>query len=400
MKIYEYIRGENERIIKLFGKTFMFQTSDYMTSERYQSFLGGLVKTFKINDPYTACHDKNIKILGHVVIRRLEKNNYRTYYLFNKEIKKVSLSDEFKKQYFNYFDKQHDDIYILRANSGEIYLTLTYVIDALIKKNGSKKPLLVATQKYHTDMIRMICPDIPYVYVKKLRIKFAGNTFKIDNFRFFLLFDSPHFKQVESDIKNSPFSEHHYFKSILKRLNMTEGDISMRRIIIPIEDEHNMLNKISKTGLNIDKFVFLAPEAQSCKLYDEDFWVELINTFQDKGYDVFVNLIGNDIKLKGAINYKSCKLTFAEAFALAKRAKKIVSLRSGFTEFLLQTSVPIDVLYTKFRHRHFFDDMDIYHVMSGFGITQIPFIDKSKIQEFNMFEISPNECLEKIITTL
>ncbi len=397
MKIYEYIRGENERTIKLFGKTFMSQTSDYMTAERYQSFLGGLITTIKVNDQITDCSKKDIQILGHSISKRIEENNYRIYYLFGKKIKKVSLLKEFKKQYFKYFDKDYDDIYILRANSGEIYLTLTYVIDELIKKNGSKKPLLVATQPYHVDMIRMLCPDIPYVYTKKLRIKIAGNSFKIDNFRFFLLFDSPHFKQVERDIKNNPLGEHHYFKSILNRLEIKESDIQYRQITIPIEDERTMLNKITKTGLNINKFVFIAPEAQSCKLYDEDFWCELINQFQDKGYDVFVNLVEDEVKLKEAVGYKTYYLTFAEAFALAKRSKKIVSLRSGFTEFLQQTNVPIDVLYTKFRKRHFFDDLDIYHVMSGFSLMQLPFTDKSKIREFNMYELSPKECIETIL---
>lgn len=396
MKIYEYIRGENERTIKLFGKTFMSQTSDYMTAERLQSFLGGLITTVKVNDQITDCSKKDIQVLGHSISKRIEENNYRTYYMFGKEFRKISLIDQFKKQYFKYFDKKHDDIYILRANSGEIYLTLTYLIDTLIKRNGSKKPLLVATHKYHIDMIKMLCPDIPYVYIKKLRLKITAESFNIDNFRFFLLFDSQHFKQVEMDIKQNELGTYHYFKSILTRLNMTNADIRMRKAIVNIEDERSMLNKVAKTGLNINKFVFLAPEAQSCKLYDEDFWCLLINKLQEMGYDVFVNLVEDDIKLKGAIDFKTCYLTFAEAFALAKRAKKIVSLRSGFTEFLLQTNVPMDVLYTKFKHRHFFDDMDIYHVMSGFGITQIPFVDKSKIREFNMFEISQAESLKEI----
>lgn len=397
MKLYEYIKGENEITIKILGKNLMSQTSDYMAAQRTQNFFGGIISTFKVNEPYDAGSEKEIKVLGHSIIKRIEKDNYRGYYINGIEVKKLSLLKEFKKQYSKYFDKQYDDIYILGANSGETYLTLTYILDALIKRNGSKNPLLVATLPYHVDMIKMIYPEIPYIYTKKLRINLAGDAFQIDNFRFFLLFASPHFKQVEYDIKHNPLGEHHYFKSILKRVNMANSDISMRKITIPIEAERSMLNKVAKTGLNINKFVFLAPEAQSCKLYDEDFWCELVNTLQDKGYDVFVNLMGNEIKLKGAVNYKTCKLTFAEAFALAKRAQRIVSLRSGFTEFLLQTCVPIDVLYTKFRYRHFFDDLDIYHVMSGFGITQIPFVDKSKIREFNMYELSPKECIETIL---
>lgn len=397
MKLYEYIKGENERTAKLFGFPIMEQTSDYMTAQRIQNFFGGIISTFKVNDPYDTSSEKDIKVLGHSIIKRIEKDNYRRYYINGIEVKKLSLLKEFKKQYFKYFDKQYDDIYILRANSGETYLTLTYILDVLIKRNGSKNPLLVATLPYHVDMIKMIYPQIPYIYTKKLRINLAGDSFQIDNFRFFLLFASPHFKQVEYDIKHNPLGEHHYFKSILKRVNITNSDISMRKITIPFEAEQSMLNKIAKTGLNIDNFVFLAPEAQSCKLYDEDFWCELINQFQARGYDVFINLVDNEVKLKEAVGYKTCYLTFAEAFALAKRSQRIVSLRSGFTEFLLQTGVPIDVLYTKFRHRHFFDDMDIYHVMSGFGITKIPFVNKSKIREFNMYELSPKECIETIL---
>lgn len=119
----------------------------------------------------------------------------------------------------------------------------------------------------------------------------------------------------------------------MNKLGMTESDLTYRKVMIHLEDERSMLEKVSKTGLNLDKFVFIAPEAQSCKLYDEDFWCELINQFQAKGYDVFVNLVEDDVKLKSAIDYKTCDLNFAEAFALARRSKKIVSLRSGLQNF-------------------------------------------------------------------
>lgn len=400
MKIYEYKREENERTALIFGIPVMKQTSDYMTSERYQEFLGGLITTRKLNSKESDSSNKEIKILGKSVIKRAEENNYRVYSFLGKEYKKVSLLKEFKKLYFKYFSNEYDDIYILRANSGEIYLTLTYLIDSLIKKNGSKKPLLVATQKYHIDMIKMICPDLPYVYIKKLNLKVVGDTFVIDKFRFFLLFDSVHFRKVELDIKENELGKHHYFKSILDRLDFTEKDLQMRRMNVLHSAEQSMLEKVEKTGLNLNKFVFLAPEAQSCKLYDEDFWVVLVNKLQEIGYDVFVNLVEKDIKLKNAIDFKTCDLSFAEAFALAKKAKRIVSLRSGFTEFLLQTDVQIDVLYTKFRHRHVFNDMDSYHVLHGFGLIQLPFVDVSKIREFNMFEMSQMECLSKIIGDL
>jgi hypothetical protein len=330
-------------------------------------------------------------------VRHLEQNDCSEYSVFGKTVCNISLLKTFKKEYFKYFDKKYDDIYILSANSGEIYLTLTYLIDAFIKKNNSKNPLLVATKKYHIDIIKMLCPDIPYVYVKKWKINITSDVFEIDNFRFFLLFNLQHFKQVEMDIKNNELGQNHYFKSILKKLGLSEKDISMRKMTVPLEDERSMLDKIAKIGLNINNFVFIAPEALSCNLLDDNFWVELINKFQEKGIDVFVNLADNDINLEGAKDYKTCDLTFSEAFALAKRSKRILSLRSGLTEFLLQTGVPIDAFYTEFRHRHEFDDMDISQIMSGYGIYQIPFVDKSKIREINMVEEDAQKCLEEIL---
>lgn len=395
MKIYEYIREENEKTAKLFGFTIMSKSYDYMAGEKYQSFLGGLITTVKL-DASAERSKKDIKLLGHSITQRIEENNFINYYFLNKKYRSVSLINAFKKQYFKYFDNRHDDIYILRANSGEIYLTLTYVINYLIKKNNSKRPLLAATQKYHVDMIKMICPDIPYVYIGNFRINIVDDIFKINNFRFFMLYSSTYFKQTFIELKSNELGKWHYFRSILNRLNMTENDIEMNEAHVLPEAEKSMLEKINKTGLNLDKFVFLAPEAQTFKLYDENFWCLLINKFQDNGYDVYVNLVEDDIKLKGAIDYKKCDLSFAEVFALAKRAKKIVSLRSGFTEFLLQTGTPMDVLYTKTRNNH----DSSYHIMSGCTLSELPFADKTKIREFNMFEVSQIDCLNQIITIL
>ncbi len=397
MKIFEKIKTDFKREFKLLGFSLMEQEMDYNTTTRIQRFLGNLVTTIKTKDYKTDNSAKEIRVLNHPVMERIDEDNFRKYILFGKIVKKISYIEKFKKENFKYFDKKYDDIYILRANSGEIYLTLTYVIDKLIERNQSKNPLLVATKKYHVDMIKMICPNIPFIYIKDIDLRFTGLEFKIENFRFFYLFDNPHFQKVELDIKHKPFGEAHYFKSILDDLNMTYNDISMRTMIVPLQDEASMKEKVSKIGLNLDNFIFISPEAQSCKLYNEDFWCELINILNKEGYDVFVNRVTKDVNLEYATTFKSCNLTFAEAFALAKRAKRIISLRSGFTEFLIQTNTPMDVLYTKFRQRHSFDDLDITHVMSGFGLLTLPGINKDKIREFNMFEVAPSTCINCII---
>ena len=176
---------------------------------------------------------------------------------------------------------------------------------------------------------------------------------------------------------------------------MKENEINFRNPVLSYENEASMLKKIENLKLNLDNFVFIAPEAQSCMLLDNSFWVSLIKSFKEKGYDVFVNLVDNSVDLTGA-EYKSCFLTYSEVFALAQKSKKIISLRSGLTEFLVQTNIPVDVLYTKFRNRHFYDDMSVEQVMSGFSIRKLYNVNPKLINEYNFQNYARQDLINEI----
>lgn len=404
MKIYENIKpDENTRISKLFGITIYKQTYNKKTTERFQNFLGEFITTYKISDVYGYHIEKNIEILGIPFMKRCEDGSNKIWYIANKQIKKVSLLNIFKDKYSKYFDKKHDHIYILNANSGEAYLFLTYVLDAFWKKNNSKNPLIVATKKYHIEMIELICPEVPHIYIDGISHHIKGDKFTIDHQTFYMLFSSEHFMQTEIDIKNNPVNTVHYFNSLLNRLNIDQSEVSMRSIKPSLSSEQSMLNKIDKTGLNIDKFVFIAPEAKSCKVLSDTFWIDLINSIQSKGFDIFVNIADkiedNSVNLNN-IQYKSCFLTYSEVFALAQKAKRIISLRSGLSEFLLQTNVPMDIIYTKFRKRQVFNDMSVEQVFSGFNISKLPYVNSENINEIIVDAQSQKENIEKIIEGL
>ena len=183
---------------------------------------------------------------------------------------------------------------------------------------------------------------------------------------------------------------------MLQEAGISKDDIHFHKAVVPESVKSIVNDKISLLNLNIEKFIFIAPEAQSCKLLSNKFWINLINNFQDLGYDVFVNLVDNNIDLTGA-KYKSCYLTYMEAFELACKAKKIVSLRSGFAEFLLQTNVPADVLYTKFKNRHFYNDMSVEQVMSGFALNKLLHINSDALREFK-YDINKESELISMIT--
>ena len=398
VKLCEYKRDNNISILKLFGITLYQKTTDYKTTMRTQKFLGGLISTCKIADKDGYRTEKNIKFCGIPLIKRIDEPEKISWYLWKLKYKETSLQKIFIKKYFQYFSPENDDIYILNANSGEIYLFLTYIFDALRKKNGSKNPLFIATKKYHTELVKMIHPDVSCVYIPHFYRKIESKTFTAKNYRFFTVFPQNYFANVEHIIKTNPINSKHYFNFIMEQFDIKPEEIELKHITVPNESENKMLKKIKKINLNLDNFIFLSPEAASCELLDNSFWIKLIKGFQDKGYDVFINIVNNIPEFE---NFKSCYLTYSEAFALAQKAKRIISLRSGFTEFLLQTNVPMDVIYTKFKDRHLFRDMGIDYVTAGFSISKLPFINNNLINEIvikdkNYEDICSNKILEKL----
>src|SRR5574344_837167 len=248
-------RGKNVRIIKICGKVVYIVTSGY--KRRVQRYFGNLISTCKIEKDKV--ETKTIKVLNKVISKRVTDEDYKREYLFGHLIKEIDLKQKFMKKYGKYFEG-YNNIFMLHANSGEIYLFLTYVIDAFIKKNNCNKPLIVATKKYHMDLIEMLCPEFPHIYLKKCR-DFSRNHTRINNKNFYMFFTGDHFIQVEEDIKNSPLDTSHYFYSILEELNISREELNFREVRIPNDVEKSMFEKISKTNLNLDNFVFIAPEA-------------------------------------------------------------------------------------------------------------------------------------------
>lgn len=396
MKIFESNKSE----IKLFKIPIYTVKTDYETSSRTQKFLGGLVSTYRIIKDYTNYIEKSINIINLPLLKRIDDGQYRKYFFAGILIKKKSFIDNIKKQIKNRIDTKYDDIYILSANSGEIYLLLAYFIDALIKRNSSKAPLLIATKKYHCDIIKMLCPDIPYIYINSLGKKIGIPEFSIDNFRFFMLFEHAYFKKTESEIRFDNTFNTHYLTNMMKKCGLSENDISLRKMVIPEPAIQSLDKKLENINLDTDNFVFIAPEAQSCENINTKFWADLINNLKEQGYDVFLNLM-QPFENK-TCSFKTCFLTYSEAYALACKAKYIISLRSGFSEFLLQTNIKSFIIYTKFGKRSFYDDMTTQQVISGFNIKKLPFVNQNNIYEFaiNENQTNSNDIRKEIISTV
>jgi hypothetical protein len=396
MKIFENKKENKVRTVKLFG--FPIYVDARTKQSREQSFLNGAVTTFCAwESGHKQASEKNIEILNCPFMRIVRDDYFIKEYIGGRFVKSVDLKERFKKRYFKHIDK-HDDIYVLNANSGEIYLFLTYVAENFIKRNGSKNPLLVATKKYHIDLIKLLTPEIPYVYVKAMGRDIAyDDVVDIDDKRLFLLFCHKHFEYVERSILNKPVGESYYFVDICNRLNIKAQDLGYKKAVVSGIVQDSMLKKVKKTGLNLDKFVFVAPHARSCEEYDTEFWIELCKKLKEQGFDVFFNVAKGDRDPIRGCKYKTCKLTFSEAFALAQRSKQIVCLRSGLSELLTQADVPLHVIYTKFKNRTSFDEVSVERIFSGFGLKILPNINHTNLKEYNTGEMTEDAILEKIM---
>ena len=375
MKIFTKEQIGNKTLFKFLGIVYCWKVSNKQNSRYIKQYLGGIRKARRYS--YLLCCDMKqiICLCNFKIISIKEDGINRSTFLLNYLINKQPLLNIIKKKFLKYIDRKHDHIYVLNANSGEIYLFFKYVFDKFLEKNNSKSPLIITSKKYHLEIVKMLCPEIPCLYLKNYYHNIKGESYNIENFIFYKIFSHEHFLKVEQEARTSN-KKAHYLTAIFETLGLNANKVVPRKMQVIAQSEHAMLEKMNKIKLNLDNFIIISPEARSCELLEDSFWVNLINNLAQQGYDIFVNIVEDCVDLSGA-KYKSCSLSYSEAYALALRAKKIYSLRSGFTEFLLDTKCPMEVYYTKFRH----NNITAEQIHNEYGLLSLPDINPELIKE-------------------
>ena len=397
MKILKCYRSGSDLTVKCLGATLLKRYTDPVSKKRIQNLFGTFFTSFKEYNLSDGSVYKQVKICGIKVLQRVEKEDFCFYKIFSFFVIKKSLVAEFKKKYLKLFDSRFDDIYILKSNSGEIYLFLAYLLDALIEKNKSKSPLIVATKKYHLDLIKMICPDINHIYLSNLKLKFSSCIFSIKNFRFFILFSDSHFFKFEKSLRLKEQGSVHYFNSLATTLKLEKNNFNFSPRSIKIASETNLEveKKASSIGLNLNNFVYLIPEAKTFKIKSSKFWTRLCELLEQKGYDIFFNSFFENASSQFQKKYKHLHLSFDEAFCLVKRAKKVVALRCGFIEYLLQTKTPMDVLYTDYLTLSL-EKLDSSKSIAAYSLKPLVKPESNFIREIDCSKLSDEQCLNTI----
>lgn len=282
--------------------------------------------------------------------------------------------ESFYRDYFKYLPNEFDNVYILHANSGEAYCFLAYLAKACLKKDGTEKPLFVATKGYHEDIIEIFWPKANYVYynlyLKEPRLNIVGDFKEYNGHKYRQLFSPRHFNLV-----NSNLGRIHYFDAMLQTLGLDRADVTKPTPKIPKKIITKVTKIAEEIGLNLDKFVILAPEALTTDLMSTSFWRDLVKELYRAGFDVFLN-VTQPIDL----NCKKYDLTYKELFALATLSKGVVSLKSGLSEFLLTTGVKNIVLAKRF---HWSPALTTQQCLDAYSIMKLPFVDKNIHFEVN-----------------
>ena len=322
----------------------------------------------------------NFNLFGLTVLRTKSSGSWRILYFLFLPI----WFENVNKKRLNYFldsviEKypQYNDYYVFLSRSGEFFLLMHHLKEWLAK-NNSNNFILIFTARYHLNICKMFFPDIPMAYVKKANVplisrgvKSIHSVYKTKNI--YVPTNEKYFVQVENGIRNK---NGHYYELLKQHLNLSNktGEYTISH------ETKNKIKNIVKYILN-DNFVFISPETLSNEPMEKDFWDNLTGKLKSLGYEVFCNAM----EFKNlADNSTSTFLTYEESIELAKYAKAIIGMRSGFLECLSQNNVPLIALYTDFPKRHGFNRLKSNKVLSGFSITKLPNTVLDKIIEIDV----------------
>ena len=324
---------------------------------------------------------------------------------YNKEFLKLLyipiLKFNWKKRWLNklqsQIDTKYDDIYLLRHNIGETTVELMF-LQARIKANKSKKPLLIVWDKKNIGYYKMFVKDnvdMQYIKLNQYDImsvfaqrdeNYKEVIFKQNNQRFIcstpqiaenmFLHNGKNFYDYIKKCSHIPENAHPVFPSVSEN---TKANVT--KIM-----QHLGLSK---------KFVIIAPEANSLIKLPREFWLDIIAQLKKQGYDIFINSYLSECNVD---NVQSDRLSLEELFCLAQRASKVITLGSGLSVLLALSTASMDIIYTELSAAKI--TYTATQAIEKYSVFHLPMVKKESITEYNTDTMSlddiKKETLKKI----
>lgn len=373
-------------------KFFEKKRKDIQTSEF--KILFGLVSV-KINYDNG---NETIRFLGIPFIKGKSYYGKKIYFLdlkfpvffnYSKNLDIAKYKHLFEVLKESFVDFNYDSVFCFNgAPSGELYIVLN-LLNRIIELNSLKKPLLVVNKKWKYDLCKLYQPNMDCICFDKLNLFFDKvKSYKQDNCIFYSIFTTKHY--LDQDILINTKKEH-YYNYICSNLGIDNNN-KFQLPEISNNVKSNIKSYIEKNNLN--NFVIVCPEANTCNNIQKTFWIHLCDELKKLNLNVYLN-ITDAANMLG--NCCSSRFSHEEMIELAKYAKGIIGIRSGFLEILSLCRVPIFSIYLPFDKRGVLKPMKAENVLSGFTLKNLPNVDKDNIFEFNFDDYSNDELLVKKI---
>ena len=284
------------------------------------------------------------------------------------------------------------NIYILLTTSGEIYILLLLLINVLNKKQISEI-LFIGTKCYHIDIIKMFIPDANCIFCPEAISLIEDKEYKTtyNNKYYYKYLTNSFLKELFSIWQHN--KQIHYIE-LIKNFIKVKINIYNNKLIPYFSQElhTDLQKKINYINLNINKFIFIAPEAQTCNSISNEFYIKLFEKLKMIGFDIFINTANGINKF----NYgKTINLSYSEAILLAKYSHGIVALRSGICEILsLFKNKPMAILYSNLNCNN--NQIETDRVLSTYTLKKYPFINEN-LTEYNIDHYSVDELVNNIV---
>ncbi|MGN0919712.1 MAG: hypothetical protein ACI4OR_03020 [Alphaproteobacteria bacterium] len=326
---------------------------------------------------------KKIKIARCWILYHLCFGKKRRHY---KQKYKKLREKVFPDDFLFIFNKKITDMYVLTYHSGEVFTFLKLLRSTPNYKTLVQKSLLIATQKYHLDLIEMVCPEMQYTFIPQagILIDYPDKDFIINNTNIHIIFPENFATGCHSLWMNTDLKVHCFDK--IREIAALDADLSKDLFLFFDErTKENVAKKMALAGLK-KKFIFIAPEAATIQPVSLAFWKLLYDKLSETGVDVFWNMTKEKFSFG-----KTVDLSLKEANLLASKASGIISLRSGFSEQLsIIKTIPHIILYTNTW------DYPKSPMISAARFREISSLKKYPFTSKNIFEFNAQNADEKL----
>lgn len=374
MKLFEHKKVKNfcsrDESVKILG----LEIYKSITNNTYdtKSYFGGLLNTLKKKYEIPAL--KEINIFKFTIVKTERENWIEKVYLFDIPICTKNYGKKFLQDNKDIILPEDKNIFILCGHHGESYTASALLAKGIMKKYENVK--FLCYRECHRKMWNLFWDDIEIGFLKKFKSARADLRFTYKDKNIFKIYPSISQNRIDG---------------FLNSVNLKKDELEKKDIVLTDSDKNSFKTKLKNMNLDLNNFVIIAPEADSYKLCNNEFWQSLCKGLKTKGYDIFLNSMKESPLTE---IYEHTFLTHKEIMQLTPLSKGVISLRSGFSELLSYFDLPMHIIYN---FENGFSQDEINSKIFYDSLYNYPFINKEMINEYNYLDEPYENLVKKIL---